>query len=79
MQRMLIADQLSGAILICKWVLSPNKELALSLGREIRGLPACFSMLQQYLFNSSHNLKYQVTQETAVMICSFSLHKNTHL
>ena len=34
MQGMLIADQLSGAILICKWLLSPNKDLALSLGRE---------------------------------------------
>ena len=39
MHGMLIADQLSNALLICKWALSPNKEFALrSLGGEIRGL-----------------------------------------
>ena len=44
MQGVLIADQLSGAILICKWVLSPNKEFALCLGRESKGIARVFSM-----------------------------------
>lgn len=42
MQVMWIADQLSGAILICKWVLSPNKDLALSRGRENKGIARVF-------------------------------------
>jgi len=42
MHGILIADQLSGAILICKRVLSPNKDLALSLGRENKGIARVF-------------------------------------
>ena len=42
MQGVLIADQLSGAILICKWVLSPNKDLALSLCRDNKGTARVF-------------------------------------